>query len=107
LIRIEPGAQGSNAFQSERALLLEDGPRSNAIPSLEIEADDVRCTHAASASQIDDEQVFYLRSRGLTEAEAKRAIVDGFFEPIVAKIPFPLVQERIRSLIDRKWQGEL
>jgi Fe-S cluster assembly protein SufD len=104
LIRIEPGAQGSNAFQSERSLILEDGPRSNAIPSLEIEADDVRCTHAASASQIDEEQVFYLMSRGLSEDEAKKAIVDGFFEPTVEKIPLEPVKERLRALIDRKWR---
>jgi len=105
LIRIDPGAQGSNAFQSERSLILEDGPRSDAIPSLEIETDDVRCTHAASASQIDEEQIFYLMSRGLSESEARKAIVEGFFEPTVAKIPLPIVRERIRALIDRKWQA--
>ncbi len=106
LIRIEPGAQHANAFQSERSLILEDGARSNAIPSLEIEANDVRCTHAASVSQIDEEQIFYLRSRGLTTEEAKKMIVDGFFEPIIAKIP-PSVGERLRSLIDRKWQSRV
>jgi FeS assembly protein SufD len=101
LIRIEPGAQHANAFQSQRSLILGHGPRSNAIPSLEIEANDVRCTHAASASQIDAEQIFYLKSRGLTEDEARKTIVDGFFEPLIAKIP--LVQDRLRTLIDRKW----
>ncbi len=104
LIRIEPDAQHANAFQSQRSLILENGPRSNAIPSLEIEANDVRCTHAASASQIDEEQIFYLKSRGLRDDEAKKTIVDGFFEPIIAKIPLPLMQARIRILIDRKWQ---
>lgn len=104
LIRIEPDAQHANAFQSQRSLILENGPRSNAIPSLEIEANDVRCTHAASASQIDEEQIFYLKSRGLRDDEAKKIIVDGFFEPIIAKIPLPLMQARIRILIDRKWQ---
>jgi Fe-S cluster assembly protein SufD len=107
LIRIEPGAQGANAFQSERTLLLEDGPRSDAVPSLEIEANDVRCTHAAAASQIDEEQIFYLRSRGLDADEAKQTIVEGFFEPTIAAIPLPAVQERIRGLIERKWQGDL
>jgi len=105
LIRIEPGAQHANAFQSQRSLILEEGPRSNAIPSLEIEANDVRCTHAASASQIDEEQIFYLKSRGLRENEAKKTIVDGFFEPVIAKIPLPLMQARLRILIDRKWQS--
>ncbi len=107
LIKIFPGAQQANAYQSERAMLLDEGPRSNAIPSLEIEADDVRCTHAASASQIDEEQIFYLKSRGLTEDEAQRTIVDGFFEPTVAQIPLPLVQERLRGLIERKWRGRI
>ena len=105
LIRIEPGAQGSNAFQSERSLILEEGPRSNAIPSLEIEANDVRCTHAAATSQIDEEQLFYLRSRGLPEDEAKKLIVEGFFEPIIEKISLPLVQTRLRMLIDHKWRS--
>lgn len=107
LIKIFPGAQQANAYQSERSMLMDDGPRSNAIPSLEIEADDVRCTHAASASQIDEEQIFYLKSRGLTEDEARRTIVDGFFEPTVAQIPLPLVQERLRGLIERKWRGRI
>ena len=107
LIRIDPGAQHANAFQSQRSLIIENGPRSNAIPSLEIEANDVRCTHAASASQVDEEQIFYLKSRGLTEDDARKIIVDGFFEPIIAKMPLPLVQARIRILIDRKWQEPL
>jgi len=103
LIRVEPEAKGANAFQSERSLILEDGARSNAIPSLEIETDDVRCTHAASASQIDEEQLFYLRSRGLREEEAKKVVVEGFFEPLIEKIPLPAVRVRLRGLIDRKW----
>lgn len=105
LIRIAPGAQGANAFQAERSLILEDGPRSNAIPSLEIEANDVRCTHAAATSQLDEEQIFYLKSRGLTEDEAKKTIVEGFFEPTLEKIPLKSVRERMRELLHRKWQG--
>jgi len=107
LIRIDPGAQHANAFQSQRSLILENGPRSNAIPSLEIEANDVRCTHAASASQMDGDQIFYLKSRGLTENEARKTIVEGFFEPIIAKMPLPLVQDRIRTLIDQKWRSRV
>ena len=107
LIRIDPAAQHANAFQSQRSLIIENGPRSNAIPSLEIEANDVRCTHAASASQVDEEQIFYLKSRGLTEDDARKILVDGFFDPTIAKIPLPLVQARMRILIDRKWQGTL
>jgi FeS assembly protein SufD len=105
-IRIEPGAQRSNAYLSARSLLVENGPRSNAIPSLEIEANDVRCTHAASASQIDEDSLFYLRSRGFDADQARKTIVDGFFEPTVAGIPLESVQERLRDLIDQKWAGE-
>ncbi|HED04500.1 MAG TPA: Fe-S cluster assembly protein SufD [Candidatus Fraserbacteria bacterium] len=104
-IRIDPEAQQANSFQSERSLMLNEGPRSVAIPSLEIEANDVRCTHAASSSQLDQEQIFYLMTRGLNENQAKKAIVDGFFEPTVRQIPLASAQEQIRALVDRKWQN--
>ncbi len=103
-IRIDPGAQQANAFQSERSLILNEGPRSVAIPSLEIEANNVRCTHAASSTQLDDEQIFYLKTRGFSDAQARKTIVDGFFEPTVSKIPLDSSQEAIRQLIDQKWQ---
>jgi len=106
LIRIEPGAQRSNAYQSQRSLILNDGARNDASPSLEINANDVRCTHAASASQLDDERLFYLRSRGLDENEAKKAIVDGFFQPTVDNIKLPVARQRLENLIDRKWEKE-
>lgn len=106
-IRIDPGAQHSNAFQSSRSLIVENGPRSNAIPSLEIEANDVRCTHAASVSQIDEEHIFYLRSRGFTADQARRTIIEGFFEPTIAGIPLPQVQDHLRDLVEQKWQGKI
>lgn len=103
LIRIEKGAQQSNAYQAARAMILNDGARADQIPGLEIEANDVRCTHAASTGQIDEEQVFYLKTRGLTDNEARKMIVDGFFEPTIERIPLPVVQERIKNLIDARW----
>lgn len=106
LIRIEPGAQRSNAYQSQRALILNAGARNDASPSLEINANDVRCTHAASASQLDDEKLFYLRSRGLDEEQAKKAIVDGFFQPTVDNISMPVARERLEYLIERKWEKD-
>ncbi|MFQ5793796.1 MAG: Fe-S cluster assembly protein SufD [Candidatus Bipolaricaulia bacterium] len=105
LIRIEPGAQGSNAYQAERAMILNSGAKSDAIPALEIEADDVRATHAASASQMDAEQIFYLKSRGLNDDQARKMIVDGFFEPTIQLVPLPVLRERIRGLIDGKWNA--
>lgn len=106
LIRIEPGAQRSDAYQSHRALILNDGARSDSSPSLEINANDVRCTHAASASQLDDEKLFYLRSRGLDEVQAKKAIVDGFFQPTVDNITMELAKQRLERLIDEKWEKD-
>lgn len=106
LIRIEPGAQRSNAYQSQRALILNPGARNDASPSLEINANDVRCTHAASASQLDDERLFYLRSRGLDLEQAKKAIVDGFFQPTVDNINLPVARERLERLIDEKWEKD-
>ena len=106
LIRIESGAQRSDAYQSHRALILNDGARSDSSPSLEINANDVRCTHAASASQLDDEKLFYLRSRGLDEVQAKKAIVDGFFQPTVDNITMELARQRLERLIDEKWEKD-
>lgn len=103
LIRIEKGAQQSNAYQTARALILNKGARADQIPGLEIEANDVRCTHAASTGQMDEEQVFYLKTRGLTDNEARKMIIDGFFEPTIERIPLPTVQESIKKLIDAKW----
>jgi Fe-S cluster assembly protein SufD len=106
LIRIEEGAQRSNAYQSQRALILNEGARNDASPSLEINANDVRCTHAASASQLDDERLFYLRSRGLNLEQAKKSIVDGFFQPTVDSIQMPVARERLEKLIDDKWDSD-
>ncbi|HEY5595770.1 MAG TPA: SufD family Fe-S cluster assembly protein, partial [Candidatus Bipolaricaulota bacterium] len=96
----------SDAYQSHRALILNDGARSDSSPSLEINANDVRCTHAASASQLDDEKLFYLRSRGLDEVQAKKAIVDGFFQPTVDNITMELARQRLERLIDEKWEKD-
>jgi len=106
LIRIDPGAQRANAYQSQRALILNPGARNDASPSLEINANDVRCTHAASASQLDDERLFYLRSRGLDLNQAKKAIVDGFFQPTVDNINIPVARQRLERLIDEKWEKD-
>jgi len=103
LIRIEKGAQQSNAYQAARAMILNDGARADQIPGLEIEANDVRCTHAASTGQIDEEQVFYLKTRGLSDNEARKMIVDGFFEPTIERISLPIAREHIKNLIDAKW----
>jgi Fe-S cluster assembly protein SufD len=87
MIRVDPGAQQTDAFQESRNLLLSSAAHADAIPGLEIEADDVRCTHAAAVAQVDPEQLFYLRSRGLTQDNAKRLVIEGFLAELVERIP--------------------
>src|SRR3954464_10452221 len=77
MIKVDPGAQQTDGFQECRNLLLTKRAHADAIPGLEILANDVRCTHAAAIAQIDEDQVFYLRSRGLREATARRLVIEG------------------------------
>jgi len=98
-IKVRPGAQKTDAYQANRNLILSREARADSIPALEIEADDVRCTHGATVGQLDEEQVFYLMARGLPRKEAVRLIVDGFFDPVIARIPLPAIQKRIREVI--------
>jgi len=76
--------------------------RADSIPGLEILADDVRCTHGATVGKIDADQVFYLRSRGIPKVDAERLIVEGFFDPIMQRIPFEGVRERFQVSIEKK-----
>src|SRR3954454_24733095 len=86
MIRVDPGAQQTDAFQESRHLLLSKSAHADAIPGLEIEANDVRCTHAAAVAQIDPEQLHYLRSHGLAVEEAKRLVIEGFLEPLLERL---------------------
>ena len=86
LIRVAPGAHQTDAYQKVRNLLLSDDAEANSAPGLEIEADDVRCTHGATTGQIDEEELFYLRSRGISKGEAQRLIVHGFLQEVIARI---------------------
>jgi len=100
LIRIAKQAKQTNAFQANHNLLLSQGAQAETIPMLEILADDVQCKHGASISPIDDEQAFYLMSRGVPREIAQRLIVMGFVEPIVQQVPFEPLQERLRHEIE-------
>lgn len=102
LIRIAPHAQKSDAYQANRNLLLSAGAKADSLPMLEIEANDVRCTHGVAVGPVDEEQLFYLMSRGLSRPEAERLIVHGFFEPLLGRIPSPQIQERLLSELDQK-----
>ena len=104
LIRIEKPAKGTDSFLGEFAMLLTKKSRSVAIPSLEIDQPDVRrASHSSSVGPIDEAQIFYLMSRGISRDLARKFIVLGFLEPVVARIPLPAAQDRLRDLLDRKW----
>lgn len=85
MIRVDEGAQQTDAFQESRNLLLSRKAHADAIPGLEIEADNVRCTHAAAIAQLDEEQIFYLRSRGLPLEQARRLVIGGFLAELVER----------------------
>lgn len=86
MIRIFPGAQKTNSFLTEKILLLSRRARAEVIPNLEIEADDVKASHAATVGKIDEDQLFYLMSRGMSKYKAKKMIVEGFLEPVKRRI---------------------
>lgn len=102
-IKVDPVAQQSNSYQLAQGLLLNDGAHCDAIPGLEIEANDVRATHGASIGPIDEEQIFYLMSRGFDREQAKRTIVEGFLTPTLEQIPIAGVRERFHAFVEQKW----
>ena len=100
LIRIAKTAVQTTAYQANHNLLLSRAAKAETIPMLEILADDVQCKHGASIGPIDDEQAFYLMSRGVPRTAAERLIVMGFVEPIIRQVPFEPLQERLRQEIE-------
>ena len=99
MIYVAPGAQKTDGYQANPNLLLDTTARADSIPGLEIMADDVRCTHGATVGKIDPTEVFYLNSRGIPTEIAERLIVEGFFDPIMQRIPFEGVRERLQQAI--------
>jgi Fe-S cluster assembly protein SufD len=102
MIQVDPGAQRTDAFQESRNLLLSSRAHADSIPGLEIEANDVRCTHAAAIAQVDPEQIFYLRSRGLTPALAQRLVIEGFLEALVERFEEGPVREVLAGALERR-----
>ena len=94
--------QRTNAYQRNDNLMLSAEARADSIPGLEIEADDVRCTHGATAGRVDDEQLFYAQARGLSRKEAARLIVSGFFQQVFDRITIENVREALATAIDRR-----
>jgi Fe-S cluster assembly protein SufD len=102
MIKVDPGAQQTDAFQESRNLLLSTEAHADAIPGLEILADDVRCTHAAAIAQVDKDQLFYLTSRGLDPAAAKSLIIEGFLESLVERLAQGPVRDAISAALEKR-----
>ena len=101
-IYVYPGANYTDAYQKNDNLLLSERAHADTLPGLEIEAHEVRCTHGATAGQIDADQVFYLMSRGIPYDLAEKLIVDGFFEPVMERIPMQAVREEMQEFVSSK-----
>jgi Fe-S cluster assembly protein SufD len=102
MIRVEEGAQKTNAYQENRNLLLSKTAHADSIPGLEILANDVRCTHGATLGQVDREQLFYLMARGLPRSEAERLIVRGFFQDVLDRVDFEPVREALAAALEAR-----
>ncbi|MES2571932.1 MAG: Fe-S cluster assembly protein SufD, partial [Verrucomicrobiota bacterium] len=107
LIRVNPGAHQTDAYQKVRNLLLSDESEANSAPGLEIEADDVRCTHGATTGQIDEEELFYLLSRGITSKEARKLIVHGFLQEVLDRLGHEAIAEKLSEMVHAKFDTKL
>ncbi len=99
MIKVDPGAQKTDGYQRNDNLILNREARADSIPGLEIEADDVRCTHGATSGKVDEEQIFYCQTRGLSRKEAVRTIVTGFFQQVSDRITIESVREALAEAI--------
>ncbi|MBS0203589.1 MAG: Fe-S cluster assembly protein SufD [Planctomycetes bacterium] len=102
MIKVAKDAQRTDGYQRNDGLIMSDTCRVDAIPGLEIEADDVRCTHGATCGRVDEEQLFYCMCRGLTRSEAMHVIVEGFFQRVYDRIPVEIVRETLGHAVERK-----
>jgi len=103
LIRVEPHAHFTDAYQKVRNLLLSDDSEANSMPGLEILADNVRCTHGATSGQIDADELFYLRTRGIPIPVAQRLIVTGFLNEVIQRLDQPAITAHLNRLIEEKF----
>jgi Fe-S cluster assembly protein SufD len=105
LIHIHPGARKSDAYQTNRNIVLSDRAKADSIPNLEIENNDVRCSHAASVGPVSDDELFYLQSRGIPRDEAERLIVTGFFQEVLDRVSLPEVRAGLEAAIEGELRG--
>ena len=106
LIRVNPGAHKTDAYQKVRNLLLSDEAEANSAPGLEIEADDVRCSHGATSGQIDYEELFYLMSRGISRKESQKLVVFGFLQEAIDRIGHEAIAARLGDLVHAKFDAK-
>ncbi len=104
LIVVDPDAQKTDAYQSNRNLMLSDEAEANSLPGLEIQANDVRCTHGATSARIDAEQEFYLQARGIAPKQAQELLVFGFFEEVLGKIENEQLHDALSEIIRQKFK---
>lgn len=102
MIKVDKGAQKTDGYQRNDNLLLSSSARADSIPGLEIEADDVRCTHGSTSGRVDDELIFYAQSRGFTRIEAIRAVVTGFFQQVFDRVTIASVRNALGEAISRR-----
>ena len=107
VIRVEPGAHQTDAYQKVRNIVLSDEAEANSMPGLEIEADDVRCTHGATTAQVDDRELFYLRARGIRPGAAQQLLVMGFFNTVLDRLPDAHLRSHIESLVEKRLSSAL
>ena len=106
LIKVEKGAQGTDAYQANRNLVLSEEAIARSIPQLEIEANEVRCTHGATVSPVEEEHLFYLMSRGIDRVTAQKLVVFGFFTDVVDRIRVPKLRDELSDAISKKVEGD-
>ncbi len=102
LVRVNPKAVKCEGYQKNDTILLSENAEADAVPNLEIENNDVKCSHGATISQIDDTKLFYMMSRGIDEKSAKKQIIEGFFDPILVRIENEKLKEEIKNSISER-----
>jgi Fe-S cluster assembly scaffold protein SufB len=105
MIKIQYGAKKSSAYLASHGMLIGKSAKCNAIPGLEIETNDVKATHSASVSPIDEEKIFYMMCRGLSDVDAKMMLTVGFFDPLIARMGSKEMRAKIRHMIESKWSN--
>jgi Fe-S cluster assembly protein SufD len=102
LIRVRKEGAGTNAYQTNRNLVLSEGARAESVPNLEIEVNDVKCSHASAVGPIDDDQRYYLESRGVPPDVAEHLIVLGFFSEVLEALPTQALIDTLRGAVSAK-----